>query len=461
MVIFGRTNVGKSTLFNRLTERSQALISPIEGTTRDYNIGQVEWARKTFELIDTGGIIDLEFLSGKKKKTEDIEEKVQQKSRELLNQADLILFLVDSLTGLLPQDKEMASIIKKSLINKKNILLVANKAENKKTIREIAEFNKLGLGSPIAVSAVTGSGTGDLLDVITKNIKTSKPKKEEEQKDNKIRVCIIGKPNVGKSSLLNSILGEERVIVSPVPHTTREPQDTEIIYKEKGIILVDTAGISRKGQQIAYKKTEKKFSLEKQGIAKSIQSLNHADITLLVIDIKEGITHQDAKIVEEIVARKKSLIIVANKWDTVENKNTKQYTGYINSKIPFVLWAPIQFVSAKTGEKVKKIMDLVLEITEQRKKEIAASQANTFLMKIIKLHKPAKGKGVKHPRIFNFSQIRSNPPKFEIRIGSKDNLHFSYVRFVENRLREKFGFIGTPISIRVIRNRNVHGKSGN
>lgn len=470
VVIFGRTNVGKSTLFNRLTEKNQALVASIEGTTRDYNIGEVEWGRKKFELIDTGGIMDTKFLTTKKKKAESIDEEVQQKASQMLKKADLILFLVDSLTGLLPQDKQMAIMLKKIVPKQKHIILVANKSDSPKVAKEIAEFNKLALGLPVPVSASSGSGTGDLLDIIVQKIKSPKiavPKKEEkenekekqeEKEERQTRVCIIGKPNVGKSSLLNSIIGEDRVIVSPIPHTTREPQDTKISYKNKDILLVDTAGISKKGQQVAYTKKQKKYDLEKQGIAKSIYSLNYTDIVLFVIDINEDITHQDAKIVEEIIARKKSLIIVANKWDLVPEKDTKKYTDYIYTKLPFVTWAPIQFVSAHTGEKVKKIMDLILEIAEQRKKEIADSQANTFLMKIIKRHKPAKGKGLKHPRIFNFSQVKSNPPKFEVRIGVKDNLHFSYVRFMENRLREKFGFLGTPISIRVTRNRAVHGK---
>ncbi len=464
-VIFGRTNVGKSTLFNRLTEKNQALVSKIEGTTRDSNIGIVNWQGKSFKLIDTGGIIDLKYLTGKKAKTGEIEEKVQIQAREMLKRADLVLFMADAISGILPQDKQMAMFLKKHIVKTDNVILVVNKVDSQKLRKETAEFHKLALGEPAIISAATGSGTGDLLDVIIGNLKfVRSPNRTEienpEAKNTKseIKAVILGQPNVGKSSLLNSIIGEERVIVSPVPHTTREPQDTEIEYKDQKITLIDTAGISKKGKQAAYKKKEKKYALEKMGIAKSLGSLNRVDVVLMIIDISKVMARQDLKIVEEIVDRKKSIIIIANKWDLAEERNTKKYTEYLRGKLPFIAWAPIQFTSALTGEKVKKIMDLILEIGEQRKKEITDSQLNSFLMRIVKKHKPAKGKGLKHPHIHKFRQVRSDPPIFELRIGAKDNLHFSYVRFIENRLREKFGFLGTPLTIYVEKNKAVHGQ---
>jgi len=242
IVIFGRTNVGKSTLFNCLIEKHQALVSDIEGTTRDSNIGTVDWQRKTFQLIDTGGIINLEYLLDKKTKPnlsnakkieeEDIEKKVQQQAREYIKQADLILFLVDVKTGLLPQDKQLSLLIKKIISDKKKIILIANKSDAQKHRLRAAEFHKLSLGDPISVSSVTGSGTGDLLDIIVKKIKYKKQKNKLQvakcEARDKINICIVGKPNVGKSSLLNSILGYQRVIVSPISHTTREPQNTDI-----------------------------------------------------------------------------------------------------------------------------------------------------------------------------------------------------------------------------------------
>ncbi len=462
VVIFGRTNVGKSTLFNCLIEKRQALISNIEGTTRDSNIGQVNWQEINFQLIDTGGIIDLKYLIGKKHKTDDIEARVQQQARDYIKRADLILFLVDTKTGLLPQDKQMALLLKKILPNTKNVLLVANKTDSPKQRKEIAEFHQLNLGEPIPVSAATGSGTGDLLDIIVKKLKTtthpslyslSSPEsfdevKTREEVENKVSVCIIGKPNVGKSSLINAILGYERIIVSPSPHTTREPQDTLIIYKAQSIRLIDTAGISKRGQQTA-RRLKNKNTLEKQGIGKSITALKKSDLALFMIDVNLPITHQDAKIVEEIIKRKKSLVVIANKWDLVHEKNTKKYTEYIYSHLPFISWVPIQFTSANTGKKINKILDLVLEINKQRKINLCDSVLNKFLNRIIKIHKPAKGKGTKKPRIYELKQVAADPPKFEIQIGPKDSLHFSYLRFIENRLREKFGFLGTPITIKV------------
>ncbi len=462
VVIFGQTNAGKSTLFNRLTEKQQALISNIPGTTRDSNIGQVKWRGKFFTLVDTGGILDLKYLTDKKATAADIEAKVQKGVRSYLGQADLILFLTDVRAGILPPDKELALFLKKRKVWLAKTILVANKSDRRRDQFNVAEFHRLGLGQPQPISAATGAGTGDLLDIIIKKIKGGKfPAADEgENKPDSARVCLIGKPNVGKSSLLNAILGYERVIVSPVPHTTREPQNTDIVYNKEIITIIDTAGISRKGN--------KSRGLEKDGIAKSLASLSQAEIALLVLDISRAITHQDLKLVEEIVNRKVSLIIIANKWDLMKKDNdssaqsadeqSKKYTRYIYNAMPFVAWAPIHFTSALTGRKVNKILDLIIQINAARRKEISASQLNKFLATTVKIHLPAKARGTKHPRIYELKQIKINPPKFELQIGPKDSLHFSYVRFIENRLREKFGFLGTPLTIRINRGRQVHGK---
>ncbi len=441
VVIFGRTNVGKSTLFNRLTESEKALTSKTEGTTRDSNADVVEWGGKKFELVDTGGIIDetSELILGKKKiKANDIDAKVQKQALNFIKKSDLVLFLADAKTGLLPQDELMAKYLKKR--REKKVLLVANKVDNYKKVNEIAQFHKLGLGEPFPVSAATGSGTGDLLDLILKKIKAPQSEKEETKPDH-VPVCILGKPNVGKSSLLNSFLGEEKVIVSDIPHTTREPQNIEISYKEQTITLIDTAGISKKGSRGK--------GLEKYGIEKSLKSLRKSQIALLVIDTNEGLTHQDSRLVEKITERGKSLIIIANKWDLIEPKDSKAYTSYIQKKFPFAPWAPIQFISAKTGKKVPKILDLILESKESREKELSQSQLDKFLNRVVKIHPPAKSKGIKPPYIYKITQTGINPPEFEIKIGRKDTLHFSYVNFIKNKLRERFGLSATPIKIYV------------
>lgn len=461
VVICGRTNVGKSTLFNCLTEKRQALVSNISGTTRDSNLGKVEWGGSLFELVDTAGIVDYRYLRGMKIE-DNLDGKVQKQAISYLNKADLILFLADAKAGLLPEDRELALEIKKKEKYSKKTLLVASKVDTLRHGAEAAQFNKLGLGEPFLISAVSGLGTGDLLDLIIKKLGIKTPKKERsfefseddlkeldsEEDNQEITACIVGKPNVGKSSLLNSILGYERVIVSPIAHTTRESQDTKIEYQGKIIKLVDTAGISRQGKKSA--------GLEKHGMEDSLSSLNKADIALFVIDLSEEITHQDLKIISEISERRKSLIIIANKWDKIKPKDQKHWTEVIYDRMPFVGFAPIQFLSAKTGEKVGKIMDIIMTIAEQRKLRLSDSQCNKFLQHIVKIHKPSKGKGFKAPRIYEFRQLKTNPPLFTLRIGPNDDLHFSYVKFVENRLRERHGFLGTPIHIKVSKAKKSH-----
>lgn len=450
VVICGRTNVGKSTLFNRLTEKRQALISKIAGTTRDANEGIVHWGSKVFQLVDTAGLFDLNLFNNRKNNaTDNIDTLAQEQALRYLKEAELIIFLVDGKAGLMPEDRDLAKAIRTKPQYLKKTILAVNKLDSSRIRAEAAIFNKLGLGEPSALSAQTGAGTGDFLDLILSKIKAKVDKNEDYEINADARLCIVGKPNVGKSSLLNSLLGYERVIVSETPHTTRESQDIKIEHNNKVIHLIDTAGISRQGH--------KSKGLEKEGIAMSLNSLHKADVALLVLDISELITHQDAKIIQEIVDRHKSLIIIANKWDVIEEKNPKHWQEQIYDKLPFATWAPIIFISAKTGSKVNKILDIALEVTEARKTEISETQLKKFLSRSVKTHLPAKGKGLKAPHIFEIVQNKSNPPVFSIRIGSRDDLHFSYVRFLENRLRKEFSFVGTPIHLRVVKNKKKHG----
>jgi GTP-binding protein len=462
IVIIGRTNVGKSTLFNRLVEANQAIVSPLENTTRDFNYNIINWRGNDFQLVDTAGVLDTFDLNKKidinLNGIERIDQKAQKQVYDLIKQADLLYFVVDNKSSVLLEDKNMVNFLKKRDYQKKT-LLVVNKVDDFKQRSEASEFNKLSLGEPILVSSSTGSGLGDLLDLTVDFFKKDKSefslkekiKKENDDKEkSKINLCIIGKPNVGKSSLLNSLIGYERVIVSDVPHTTREPQNTEMVYNDRIINIIDTAGISKRGN--------KTKGLEKYGIIKSRQSLRQADIVLLVIDINDPITKQDAQLVEEIVDLGKSFIIIANKWDLVDERNTKKWTHEINSHFPFIMWAPILFVSSKTGEKTNKIFDMVIRIDENRKKELSETTLDRFLNKMVKIHKPSKGRGIKHPRIYSLKQSWVNPPRFEIKIGSQEDLHNSYLRFLENRIREKFDFFGTPLRVSVRKNKKIHGQ---
>ena len=466
VVLVGRTNVGKSTLFNRLLEKRLALVSNIENTTRDSNRGSLSWRGRDINLVDTAGVIDIKYLSSPKAQQQkmfkdgSIESKTQEQLYNFLKSATILLFVVDNSTGLLPADKEMAAFLKTRPEIAKKTLLVINKVDSTRGRTEASEFQKLNLGENYLVSALSGGGTGDLLDEIVDRlggeIKTSRKDKDDEAgvalteaPIRPIKVCLIGQPNTGKSSLLNAILGYERVIVSATPHTTREPQNISVTYKNRAIDLIDTAGINRHGH--------KGKGLEKYGILKSLSALKRADIALLMIDVSQNLNHQDAKLIEEIMSTGKSFIILANKWDLVEERSTKKYTEDIYRRLPFATFAPLQFISAKTGEKVEKIFDLIIQIAAARTLKLSDSQLDHFLNKIVKIHRPSKGKGVRHPRIYEFHQVDTTPPAFELRIGSKEDLHFSYVRFIENRLREQFGFLGTPLKVRVTKNRPVHG----
>ena len=456
IVLIGRTNVGKSTIFNRLVEKNQAIVSPIENTTRDFNVNIASWRGFDFRLVDTAGIMDVLSLKKKTKKDlsalEQVEQKTQQQAYDFIKKADLLFFVVDSKAGLLAEDKKIANFLKRRAYQDKTILLV-NKVDDYKQSFAASEFNKLSFDKIINISATTGSGLGDLLDLSINFFKQSKKKFKKELKPEnleKINLCIIGKPNVGKSSLLNALIGYEKAIVSEMPHTTREPQNTELIYKDKIINIIDTAGISRKGK--------KSKGLEKHGIVKSMQALNKADIVLLVIDINEPISKQDAKLVEEITDLGKSFIIIANKWDLLEERNTKKWTQEINASFPFIAWAPIIFVSALKKQKTDKIFDLVLRINEARQMEINETALSRFLEKMVKVHRPAKGKGVKHPRVYSLRQTWSKPPRFEIKIGAGEDLHNSYLRFLENRIRENFDFFGTPVKVSVKKKKKIHGR---
>lgn len=441
IAIIGRTNVGKSTLFNRLLERPKALVSPVAGTTRDRNYGRALWRGEEFILVDTGGLEDLaaeKILSREIKKQVDI----------AIGKADLIFFLVDLKEGLLPQDVKIAKLLKKLA---KPSILVGNKADNAaaRANAEGDEWLRLGFGKPLAVSAVTGSGTGDLLDAAFAKEKTIKIKKAAPAIPlaPPIKVAIVGKPNVGKSSLLNALLGEERVLVTEIPFTTREPQDTLLVYKEQPLLLIDTVGIR--------KKAKIEPGLEKIGVKRSIAAIERADVALFVTEVHEPLTAQDKHLAELILEKNASLIILANKWDLIEEKDVQtmnRFTDYYRRFFPYLTWAPILFISAKTGEKVKKILDLILQIKQEREKVLSPEELDQFLKETLHKHRITihrKKRISQRPKIVGLEQKSTGPPQFNLVTTSKEPLPEAFIKFIEKRLRERFGFVGTPIKLEV------------
>ena len=435
VALVGRVNVGKSTLFNKIVEENKAIVSAIAGTTRTRNIAIANWKGKNFTLVDTGGLTFSEDVP--------LEKEIIKQTETAIKEADLIIFVVDVQAGLLPQERELG----KRLIKDKNkIIFVANKADSERLRLNTheAEWRKLGLGEPFPISAANGSNVGNLLDEVFKRLgKTAKrPKTTKEIKS--IKVALIGKPNVGKSSLFNTLIGKEQVIVSDMPHTTREPHDTLVEVDGQAVIFVDTAGIRRKSKVSG--------ELEKAGIGKSINTIKKADVVLFILDANEPVTTQDQQLAGFLRENTKSTIIVINKWD-LSQENSDEFRNKTKAKIyadfPHLDFAPIVFVSAKTEYKVHQIFPLIFRAWQERHTIIPEDELKEFFRKITKEHRPSRGKGTRHPEVLAFHQIHNNPPMFEMMIKFQTSIHFSYVRYIENRLREKFSFFASPIVIKL------------
>ena len=434
VALVGRTNVGKSTLWNRLTETGRALVSPLEHTTRDRNYGTVLWKGLAFDVVDTGGM-DTE--------SDEIGRGIRKQAEHAIKEADLVLFLFDAKTGVMPQDQKLAKELKRL---HKQIWLLANKTDNTQIVSQAnqPEAYQLNFGAPRTVSAATSFGIGDLLDEILLKLEQLGHPAILEEKQRALRLAVVGRPNVGKSSLVNAILGEERVIVSPVPHTTREPQDTWFKYKDRDIVLVDTAGM----RQIS--KTSK--GLDEAAMERNRQAIANADIALLVFDATDDPTAQDRHLAGILEESSKGLILVANKWDLVQEKTTATATEYeelIRQSFRFLDWAPLVFVSAKTGQRTVQLLDQALAVQDERFRHIDYNAVNRILKACIKAKKPLASYGPKSPRIYDVAQTGDAPPTFLITVhGEKDNVHPNWIKFFQKRLRDKFGFLGTPIVVK-------------
>lgn len=435
VALVGRVNVGKSTLFNRLVASRQAIVSDIPGTTRTRNIGETTWRGKQFRVIDTGGLTFTESIP--------FEKEIISQTELALKEADVVVFVSDVQQGLLPQEKELVKKIKKL---KLPVIFVANKADNSNLRLNVhdPEWKKLSLGEPMAISAQNGSGVGDLLELIFSYLNKGSKRPKIKKEVSALKIALIGKPNVGKSSLFNKLIGEDRVIVSPIAHTTREPHDIMVEINGEKMIFVDTAGIRRK--------TKVSGELEKIGIGKSLEMVKKADIVLFVLDATEPITDQDQQLGGLLREHAKSAIIVINKWDEADENDDafrNEVKKMIYNNFPHLNYAPIIFTSALSGYRVHQIFPLIDRAAKERMTEIPAEKLETFLETTLKKKLPGKDIGTRHPKILGLKQINTAPPIFEMFIKTKTSLHFSYVHYVANRLREEFGFYAAPIIIKL------------
>ena len=436
VAIVGRPNVGKSTFFNYIVGKRISIVQDEPGVTRDRVYADATWRGRTFSLIDTGGI---------EPETEDvIVSQMREQANIAINVADVILFITDIKQGVTADDQDIALMLRKS---KKKVILVCNKADNYgKTTDDIYEFYNLGLGDPYPVSSVNAIGIGDVLDAIYESF----PEKTENEDEDTIKVALIGKPNVGKSSLVNKILGENRVIVSDIAGTTRDAIDSEFENEFGKYVFIDTAGIRRKS------KVDEQ--IEKYSVMRSLLAVERADVCILMIDANEGVTEQDTKIAGEAHEAGKGVIIAVNKWDEYEKdtNSTEKYKKEIYNKLSYLSYAPIIFISAKTGQRVNKLFELINMVASQNAMRVSTSVLNQVLNEAIAIVQPPTDKG-KRLKIYYMTQASTKPPTFVVFVNDKKLFHFSYERYLINQIRKEFTLTGTPVRM-IVRERNEKGE---
>ena len=432
VAIVGRPNVGKSTFFNYIVGKRISIVQDEPGVTRDRVYADATWRGRTFSLIDTGGI---------EPESEDvIISQMREQANIAINVADVIIFLTDIKQGVTADDKDIALMLKKS---KKKVILVCNKADNYgKTSDDIYEFYNLGLGDPYPVSSVNAIGIGDVLDAIYENF----PEKEDDDDSDTIKVALIGKPNVGKSSLVNKILGENRVIVSDIAGTTRDAIDSDFENEFGKYVFIDTAGIRRKA------KVDEQ--IEKYSVMRSLLAVERADVCILMIDANEGITEQDGKIAGEAHEAGKGIIIAVNKWDEYkkDTNSTEKYKKEIYNKLPYLSYAPIIFISAKTGQRVNKLFEMINVVASQNAMRVSTAVLNQVLNEAVAIVQPPSDKG-KRLKVYYMTQASTKPPTFVVFVNDKKLFHFSYERYLINQIRKEFTLTGTPVRM-IVRERN-------
>jgi len=425
VAIVGRPNVGKSTLFNRLVGKRLAITDEVPGTTRDRLYAEADWGGVNFILVDTGG---LELVSN-----DDLIAQVRAQAQTAIAEADVILFLVDVKDGLTAGDEEVARVLRRSA---KPVLLAVNKADSQVRREAAVEFYALGLGELYPISALHGTGTGDLLDQVV----AAFPVEEEREELEAVKIAIVGRPNVGKSSLLNKILGQERAIVHEAPGTTRDAIDTQMEWEGEPVVLIDTAGIRRKGRI--------QRGVEKYSVLRALRAINRADVVLLLTDAVEGATAQDAHIAGYVLEEAKSVVVVVNKWDLVE-KDTytmQAYVQHICTALRFLDYVPVLFVSALTGQRVDQVLPTALRVQEARLIRIPTAELNRIVQEAVARHAPPSKAG-KRLRFYYATQAAVDPPTFVFFVNDPRLVHFSYERYLKNRLREHYGFLGTPLRL--------------
>ena len=425
VAIVGRTNVGKSTLFNALAGEKIAIVKDTPGETRDRIYADVTWLDKEFTLIDTGGI--------EPDSKDIILSQMREQAQIAIDTADVIIFITDVKQGLVDADSKVADMLRRS---GKPVVLVVNKVDNfDKYMPDVYEFYNLGIGDPVPVSAASRLGLGDMLDIVSGHFPEGSAQEEE---DDRPRIAIVGKPNVGKSSIVNRLLGENRVIVSDVAGTTRDAIDTEIVHNGKEYIFIDTAGLRRKNKI--------KEELERYSIIRTVTAVERADVVLMVIDATEGVTEQDAKIAGIAHERGKGIIIVVNKWDAIEknDRTMREYEKDIRQVLSFMPYAEIMYVSAVTGQRLIKLYDMIDMVIENQTLRIATGVLNEIMTEAVAMQQPPSDKG-KRLKLYYITQVSVKPPTFVIFVNDKELMHFSYTRYLENKIREAFGFRGTSL----------------
>ena len=433
VAIVGRPNVGKSTLFNALAGQKISIVKDTPGVTRDRIYADVDWLNYNFTMIDTGGIeLDSSDI---------ILSQMREQAQIAIDTADVIIFMTDVKQGLIDADSKVADMLRRS---RKPVILVVNKVDNfNRMMADVYEFYNLGIGDPVPISASQKSGLGDMLDKVVEHFKALNL---DEEEDDRPRVAIVGKPNVGKSSIINKLTGESRVIVSNIAGTTRDAIDTDVEWNGREYVFIDTAGLRRKSKV--------KEDIERYSIIRTVTAVERADVVVIVIDAVEGVTEQDAKIAGIAHENGKGIIIAVNKWDAIEknDKTVYEYTNKVRQILSFMQYAEIMFISAKTGQRLPKLFDMIDVVIANHSMRIETGVVNEIMAEAVAMQQPPSDKG-KRLKLYYITQVSVKPPTFVIFVNDRELMHFSYTRYIENRIREAFGFRGTPLRF-IIRERN-------